>query len=397
MAVRLAALAVLLPPVLAAASAEAADSLLVHCRVFHDLDADGIEDTTEPGLASVRITNGEEIRTTDADGRLDLTLDLDVYRFVTLTIPAGHWPTTPWYQRFLAGQAAPDTVIFGLKTFPATASDPIRWVHITDTQTQTWGDPIEIVSDLQSINDLPEPGLFVINTGDLVATGSDTTHWENYLDQLAASDSPVFPVVGNHDILGTNPPLANYERYVGPPYYDLVAGSWRFVIYNNEDPEVATPSQDLWLDEVFGAATPGERIVVLQHRMLAQRPSSVADYWASRGVIATFSGHWHALHFSEHGSGILDFNLSRTAASRRRSPGRDHLSPPRPGSRGRRPRGPRAGLRHIEPGEQSHGLGFGSGGPRDAHARGHLTLERRSRRVGSARGRCRRDGFRDFR
>jgi hypothetical protein len=93
------------------------------------------------------------------------------------------------------GTAGPDTVDFGLRTNPATATDPVHWVHITDTQIKTWGQG-HLDDDLLEINELAVPPSFLINTGDIVQVGSDSTHWNNYVSQLAASDFPVLHVVG---------------------------------------------------------------------------------------------------------------------------------------------------------------------------------------------------------
>ncbi len=216
------------------------DSIFVHCRVFHDLDEDGVRQGGEPGIADVRFTNGVEVLATDALGELDVWVDRALYRFATMTIPAGYWPTTDWYHWVPVGTAGPDTVDFGLRTNPATATDPVHWVHITDTQIKTWGQG-HLDDDLLEINELAVPPSFLINTGDIVQVGSDSTHWNNYVSQLAASDFPVLHVVGNHDTLGTSTPMAYYELYVGPPYYSVEVGSWHMMIHNNENAAVGTP------------------------------------------------------------------------------------------------------------------------------------------------------------
>jgi outer membrane protein assembly factor BamB len=289
------------------------DEILVHCHVFHDQNADGVRQAGEPGLPGVGVTNGVTTQLTDAQGDLDLRVDRNFYRFATLRIPAGYWPTTPWYRWVPVGLIAPVSVDFGLKTEPRTASDPVRWVHISDTQVLSWGTYIDVRPDLQAINELSDPPLFVVNTGDLVEVGSDTTHWGNYVSQIAVSSIPIFHVPGNHDTLGTATPMANYEKYVGPPYYDMDAGSWRFIFYNAEAAALGTPAQDQWLDEVFATVPLGKRTALFQHRMLAEISQNKVYSWAQRGLHVAFSGHWHSHSFSRHPFGILDYNLSRTS------------------------------------------------------------------------------------
>ncbi len=285
----------------------------VHCRVFLDENEDGVRQPNEPGIPGVGILNGVRTRFTDSEGELDVLVDRNVYRFATLRIPAGHWPTTPWYEWVPEGTPGPANAEFGLKLEPRSAADPVRWVHISDTQVLSWGSSIDIRPDLQAIHELADPPLFVVNTGDLVEVGSDATHWENYVSQIATSRLPVFHVPGNHDTLGTSTPLANYERYAGPPYYDIELGHWHFIFYNAEAAAAGTPAQETWLDEVFATVPSGKHTALFQHRMLGEINQNKVESWKRRGLDAAFSGHWHSQSFSRHSSGILDYNISRTS------------------------------------------------------------------------------------
>jgi outer membrane protein assembly factor BamB len=186
-------------------------------------------------------------------------------------------------------------------------------VHISDTQTQSWGQAPDVVADLEAINALAEAPALLVNTGDLVEVGSDTTQWNHYLQQIETSLFPVLGVPGNHDTLGTGPVLGNYERYVGPPYYSLRAGSWNFLFLNSEVPELSTPLQDEWLGEAIASAPPGTHHVLFRHRMLAGTAAATVLDYVDRGIVASFSGHWHSLEITRHSLGILDFNLSRTS------------------------------------------------------------------------------------
>jgi hypothetical protein len=264
----------------------------------------------------VGITNGLDILTTDAQGQLDIAVDRAIYRFATLRIPAGLWPTTSWFHWVPVGTAGPDTVDFGLKPCPQTAADvdSIRWVHIADTQCQTWTEPYRMDLDLEEINKLPEPPLFLINCGDLVEVGPDTTHWNHYVSQLAVSNSMVFPVVGNHDVIPTVHSLDYYERWAGPPYYSFDAGSWHFVIYNGgaNGANSQTPMQETWVTADLAAKPPGSRAMLFQHYLAQEsNPVKVAG-WHAGGVVANFSGHWHSHQFSERPYGVTDYNISWT-------------------------------------------------------------------------------------
>ncbi len=161
----------------------------------------------------------------------------------------------------------------------------------------------------------------IINTGDLVEVGSNTTHWDNYMQQISVSDFDLFHVVGNHDTTGTPAPLEYYEQYVGPPYYSFEMGSYHFVVYNNEEPLLGTPNEDVWLDRDIAQRAAGSRILLFQHRMLRELPEPKAHYWGTLGIQAVFSGHWHATQLGRQPNGMVDYNICRT-----RSGGLDHTS-----------------------------------------------------------------------
>jgi outer membrane protein assembly factor BamB len=287
----------------------AQDSVLVHCTVYHDENGNGLRDTGEPGLSGVRVTNGRAVSTTDESGATDVWVNRSSYRFATLTVPAGMWPTTPFYHRVSEETAGPDTTSFGLRTHPATAADPVRWVHITDTHVCEPGAPWQMNEALAQINDLPDPSACVFNTGDLVDAGWITEQWDNYVCQAAASELPLLHVVGNHDVLQLNPPLQNYEAYVGPPYYSLEMGTWHYIVWNSES---GSPNQPEWISEDVANAPVDSHFALLQHRMSTAAPDSVQALWRSLGIRDVFSGHWHCLQFNSRSSGFHDYNLSWT-------------------------------------------------------------------------------------
>ncbi|MFN8179225.1 MAG: PQQ-binding-like beta-propeller repeat protein [bacterium] len=294
----------------------APDTIHVHCRVFQDADSSGTFDAGESLLAGIGISNGYNTFVTDAQGEVDVPVDRAIYRFATLSIPAGQWPTTSWFHWVPVGTAGPDTVDFGLKVCPETAADvdSIRWIHIADTQVQTWTEPYRMDLDFEQINRLPEHPLFLINTGDLVEVGTDSTHWNHYVSQLAVSHSIVFPVVGNHDVIPALNECENYERWAGPPYYSFDAGNWHFVVYNGagNNANAATPMQDIWLHADLFNKPPGSHAILFQHYLAQESPAPKVAYWASAGVVANFSGHWHSHQFAERSYGVADYNISWT-------------------------------------------------------------------------------------
>ena len=291
------------------------DSISVHCRVFQDTDQNGVWDEGETFLSGVQLTNGRQVFTTDQDGIADFAVDRQEYRFATMTIPAGYWPTNKWFHWMPVGHAGPDTVNFGLRVCPESAPDvaSIRWVHIADTQTQNPAEPYRMDLDLQQINALSDPPLFLANTGDLVEVGPDTTHWNHYVEQAAVSNYEIFPIVGNHDIVQTGNPVGNFERWAGPPYFSWNAGNWHFISYNGDKnlANPGTPYQDEWLTADLAARAPGVHTVILQHYMMQETDPAKVNAWVAAGITACFSGHWHSHQFGNH-PGFTDYNISWT-------------------------------------------------------------------------------------
>lgn len=304
--------------VLASATSAGAgtDPCAVHCQAFLDADGSGTREPGESGIAGVRITDGVGAAVTDATGACDLSVDRTLYRFATLQIPAGYWPTNGWFHHVPVGHAGPDTVHFGLRLRPETAekAGSLRWIHIADTQTQGPTEPYRMDLDMQDINELADPPLFLVNTGDLVEVGPDTTHWNHYVAQAAVCDYEIFPVVGNHDVLQTGSPMDHYERWVGPPYYSFDAGKWHFVIYNGSKnlADQGTPAQDTWLAQDLANRPAGTHVAMFQHFTLPETETWKVDAWAAAGVTANFSGHWHSNQFAERPYGITDYNISWT-------------------------------------------------------------------------------------
>src|SRR5262249_16848824 len=153
---------------------------------------------------------------------------------------------------------------------------------------------------------------FIINTGDLVDLGRDSTCWNHYVGMRQASAIEVFSVPGNHDIIPTTRPLDYFERWVGPPYYSIDAGNWHFVVYcgDGNNATSATPAQDAWMATDLANAPVGCHVVMCQHYMLQDsNPAEVAT-WNAAGVRACFPGHWHSHQFAERPNGMRDFNIS---------------------------------------------------------------------------------------
>lgn len=282
------------------------DTTWVHCTVFLDENGDHARQATETGLGSVRVTNGLDVFLTDPSGDVDVPVADPEFHFVTMTVPAGHWPTGSFYHRIEPVRS--EQAEFGLRVCPETSTDPVRFIHISDTHASTEPGAPSFLDALAAINDLPDPPFCIVNTGDLVERGSYASHWFWYVQQTAMSTLPVLNVVGNHDV-DYPASLFHYELFVGPAYYSVDMGSWHFVIWNSEP---GSPREAEWLVNDLDATAPGAKLAVFQHKLTSETPPEVLDLWASRGINSVFSGHWHCRQLAQRHPTIADYNQSWT-------------------------------------------------------------------------------------
>lgn len=222
------ALVVMLLPACVAAVAAAQDKkpagppaapktvLTVAGRVFDDRNADGVRQDNEPGLPGVWVSNGIDLKRTDAEGRYSLPLPVARSRCVFVVIPGGYELTDRFYLRVALDETRDQTADFGLvrRSRPVTAED-LRFVQVTDVHASTPVDAVDVAADVREINALPEPVEFVISTGDLTNRAT-AIEFECYLAGMRVSKRPVRHCFGNHEVDKTAVRTETYERYCGP-------------------------------------------------------------------------------------------------------------------------------------------------------------------------------------
>lgn len=102
--------------------------------------------------------------------------------------------------------------------------------------------------------DRPE---FVLNTGDMVYMGADLDDWQGFFEQARAlyRETPIFPVLGNHELFPRGQGLGVYRRYVrtpgmdeeGTPYYRFDWGCARFLVLDSNGELAEGSPQRRWL------------------------------------------------------------------------------------------------------------------------------------------------------
>src|SRR5687768_5108375 len=113
---------------LLAALAAAPQPGAVRGVVFLDLDADGVRDAQERGLAGVAVSDQTTVATTDATGRYSLPAG-GGYGIVFVSVPRGHRPVNGFWRRRDAG-----ALDFGLQ--PSDAGEAFTFIHASDTHVE---------------------------------------------------------------------------------------------------------------------------------------------------------------------------------------------------------------------------------------------------------------------
>lgn len=312
-----ATLAVSVAPALAAQqdappASPPARTLVMRGVVFEDLDADGVRDDGEPGLAGMPVSDGLTILKTPADGSFQFELNEATRGSVFVCTPAGWRASKSFYviAEFDKQPGGVQPADIGLVRDPARNSSRFSFVQLSDTHVTQAEDTVRtMMEDLEVVNRLTDAPTFVATTGDLTNVGKEVVQFEAYVRATRGSRYPIYNTVGNHDWGGRLRSSENYERYLGPPYYSFDVGPYHFI---SRDIVARTKEKDYnerqkkWIDEDLRVNGAGKRVIVFQHYI----PTiAELDWWAERNAAAIFSGHWHGSRERLY-KGILDVNSS---------------------------------------------------------------------------------------
>lgn len=213
--------------------------------VYEDRNANGRRDAGEAGLARVAVSNQSDVVATASTG--EFTLTTFGTGVVSISLPDGFAPTTPWWRPAPGGdRGAPFE--FGLRQSPTPRE--FTFVHASDTHIAA--SSVERTRRFKRLVDSLAPA-FVIVTGDLVrdalrvGESEATGYYELFNREIAPFTRPVWTVPGNHEAFGierdrsgvaASHPLYGrtmYRRYRGPDYYSFNAGGIHFVGLNSAD------------------------------------------------------------------------------------------------------------------------------------------------------------------
>ena len=193
-------------------------------------------------------------------------------------------------------------------TAPEPGEGPIEFLVMGDNRT----DATAHTAVVRAMRDIPAD--FVVNTGDMVARGSDANDWAEMFEvqsPLLAS-LPLFPTLGNHELAETGAGLAAFLQYTrvprdlggGETYYGFTYGPVRFFVVDSNAPWNEGSEQREWLEDQLALAAVDSDV---GHIMLAMHhgPFSSGRHGPHQGMLASgfvdlLSEHGVALVFAGH-------------------------------------------------------------------------------------------------
>ena len=189
----LAVLVIAVPLTGVVADAVDGPSATISGTVFEDRDADDKIDAGEPGLAGVAVSDGQQIATTDAQGRYTFTTDVERrdVDLVFVTQPAGYDvgtddTMTPRFFRNLGQLVDGDTreANFGLRKDKLSASGGFTFGNVADPHVNA-----QLPEQITEINSTKQDLAFIQVSGDLTNNATDA-EFETYKRGTANSKVP---------------------------------------------------------------------------------------------------------------------------------------------------------------------------------------------------------------
>lgn len=218
--------------------------------VFEDGNGNGRLDAGEPGIAGVRVSDGEDVVLTGADGTYRLDIGEQAVIFITkprgFATPVNAQQIPQFYYVHQPEGSPPGMRYPGIEPtgplparvdFPLIRRDePSRFEALlfSDTQPQTAAEVDYIRDDV-----IPEligtDAVFGMTMGDVLF--DDLSLFPRYNAVIARIGIPWYNVPGNHELnfeaADDRHSLETFKRYFGPPYYAFEYGDALFVVLDN--------------------------------------------------------------------------------------------------------------------------------------------------------------------
>jgi len=218
--------------------------------VFEDHNSNGRRDAGEPGIADVRVSDGLQITTTDAQGAWQLQIDDEAVIFITK--PTGYaTPVTnsqiPQFYYIHQPDGSPAGLRYpGIEPtgplperidFPLIRQDEpavFEALLFADTQPQTEME-LDYIRDRVVAELIGTDAKFGMTMGDIMF--DDLSLFPRLIDIIGQIGVPWYNVPGNHELnlFAENDQysLETFKRYFGPPYYSFEYGGAHFFVLDN--------------------------------------------------------------------------------------------------------------------------------------------------------------------
>lgn len=218
--------------------------------VFEDQNANGKRDAGEPGIADVRVSDGVNITTTDAQGAWQLEIADEAVIFITK--PTGYaTPVTdsqiPQFYYIHQPQGSPAGLRYvGIEPtgplpesidFPLLPQDEpavFEALLFADTQPQTEVE-LDYIRDRVVAELIGTDAKFGMTLGDILF--DDLSLFPRLIEIVGQLGVPWYNVPGNHEMnfLADNDQysLETFKRYFGPSYYSFEYGGAHFFVLDN--------------------------------------------------------------------------------------------------------------------------------------------------------------------
>jgi hypothetical protein len=251
-------------------------------RVFLDANGSGKADPGEAGIAGVRVTDGINFVTTDADGAYSIKIAEDSMipwrpaRTLSVCWPTGKWPSGRWWHR-LSEITDPKAVSFGLRDDEQKL--PFVFLQTSDDH----GSGVMYSEHYAHDARLMQPAAkFVFNTGDMgyATPEGGELMFRTIAGHAAAFPLPMFITPGNHDFVGADgkTPMNQatggwgfHTQYLGPVRWSFDYAGVHFIGldymektdkgYQDKIPHVAVQ----FMEKDLATLAKGSRVVLLVH------------------------------------------------------------------------------------------------------------------------------------
>ncbi|QDV65557.1 calcineurin-like phosphoesterase C-terminal domain-containing protein [Crateriforma conspicua] len=299
--------------------------------VFEDINANGVRDEDEPGLANIKVSNGKHIVKTDQQGKYSLPVTDDTILFV---IKPRNWMTPvdsdnlPQFYYIHKPNGSPKDFQYpGVEPtgplpesvdFPLTRRnepDQFKALLFGDTQPRNIKEVEYMAHDVieQIIAEDGHGASFGVTLGDIVF--DDLSVMPPLNQAIALIGIPWYNVIGNHDINydAPNDRLSDetFESHYGPNYYSFDHGPTHFLVLDDvtwvakHDGQRAHYHGGLGEDQLTFirndlAMIPEDQLVVLMMHIPLQNVDDRQDLYRlieKRPATVSISAH---THYMEH-------------------------------------------------------------------------------------------------